>query len=50
MEKDIIITKVPIYEARTEGKNKIGRPRKTWEEQVCGAVKERSVSWDETGR
>lgn len=33
-------------EVGIQGKDQIGHSRKTWEEQVCNAVKERRVRWN----
>ncbi|KAK4876338.1 hypothetical protein RN001_012760 [Aquatica leii] len=36
-----------VYEARTEGKNAVGRPRRKWEEQVKVAAEKRNIQWRE---
>ncbi|KAK4873823.1 hypothetical protein RN001_013183 [Aquatica leii] len=34
-----------VYEARTERKNAVGRPRRKWEEQVKIAAENRNIQW-----
>ena len=36
-----------IYEARTSGKNRIGRPRLRWEDQVRKSAEMRGIEWRE---
>lgn len=44
--KEERITK-QVYEARTQGRNKVGRPRIRWEEQVRQVAENQGISWKE---
>lgn len=45
MDKDRTVKKV--FEARPKGKNRIGRPRKTWKEELKEAAEARNIKWEE---
>lgn len=34
-----------VYEARTEGKRRRGRPRRTWEEEIRESLQEKGIEW-----
>ena len=38
-----------VYGARSTGKNKVGRPRLKWEDQVRKAAERRNIKWRDIG-